>query len=393
MKRLLLIDPDDGSRGAIAARLRGEGHEVLETDEQNALLMYREGLDAVFVWNAGNAARAAALLDELQRDGRPPVLFFAPSLSDAASCTPSPPWAELVGESTAMRDLRATVRRLARRPNTHGLVGGEPGTGKQAFARVLHRSTAVGGEFVLAPPERVASLLDGGPAQLVREGGTLYVPNVCAVPKAEQRRLAAWLAAQDGSQGGPVRFVAGATLGSEELPFECVRRDVLHPELSTRLPVTLELVPLRKRTGDVPLLVRHFLRAWSMASHLAEPTITPEALDRLSAHAWSGNLRELANVLECAAATGGGNIDASSLPALGRRDSGFDYELPREGIDFSEFERAVLAQALRRAGGNQTRAASLLGLTRDQIRYRMGKFGLAREPVTSLRAAGDNQPS
>ena len=383
MKRLLLIDPDDGSRGAIAARLRNEGHDVLETDEQNALLLYREGVDAVFVLSAADSTRAAALLDELTRAGQPPVVFFAKSLNDAVSCAPSTPWLELVGETTAMRDLRATVRRLSRRPRTHVLVGGEPGTGKHAFAHVLHRTTRPLREFVIATPERLPALLDVRFAELALRGGTLYLPNVAGIPKHEQRRVVAWLAEHEGSGAPPVRLVVGATLGAGHVPLDCVRPDLLLPELALRIPVTIELLPLRKRTDDVTLLVRHFLRAWSQASKLAEPEITPAAIEALAVHSWPGNLRELANVLECAAVTAAGTIDAPQLPALGPRESRIDYELPRDGIDFCEFERAVLSQALRRAGGNQTRAASLLGLTRDQIRYRMGKFGLARSSSTS----------
>ena len=88
--------------------------------------------------------------------------------------------------------------------------------------------------------------------------------------------------------------------------------------------------------------------------------------------------RELANVLERAALLSEAEvIDVSQLSIQPGRPSGVDYRLPSQGIDFRELEREVVLQALRHARGNQTRAASLLGMTRDQIRYRMAKFGMS----------------
>ena len=381
MKRLLLVGPNESSRRAIAAQLRGDGHDVLETDEEHALLLYREGDEAVLVWSAHDASRALNLVQELHQAGRPPLVFSAPPPSANASSVPSLPRPELIGEVTSMRDLRATLRRLAHRPRTHVLVGGEPGTGKQTFARVLHLASRPAQEFLHASPARLAALLDGDRAEFGQHGGTLYVPSLAEVSKPDQRRLASLLIEHEGSGFPPVRLVVGVTLGERHAPLERVLREVAHPELASRLPVLLELLPLRKRKSDIPLLVAHFLSAWSASSRLPRPAITQDAIKKLVSHTWPGNLRELANVIENAALTADGGIDPAELPNFERSSAGMDYELPSAGIDLLQFERAVLAQALELSGGNQTRAASLLGLTRDQIRYRMNKFGILRAPA------------
>lgn len=387
MRRLLLVDPDEMSRRAIATRLRDDGHEVLEADEEHAVTLFREGVNAVFVWNARDAGRAAALLRELHGDeaphpdGRPPVLFLAPSPQDSELALDAGDRPRLVGQSAAMADLRATLRRLACRPRTHVLVGGEPGTGKLTLARVLHHETHQPAPFVHVIPERLPALLDSGLAEFGERGGTLYVSSLPDVPHAEQRRLVAALTAAEAPGRRPLRFIGGVTLSSSQGSLLRIMRERVHPELASRLPVLLDLLPLRKRKVDIPELVTHFLSRGARGSHSPEPGVTAAALDKLSAHDWPANLHELANVLEQAALSAGAVIDLADLPICApgeRRPRGVDYQLPSDGIDFSEFERAVLAQALELSGGNQTRAASLLGLTRDQMRYRMGKFGISR---------------
>lgn len=344
MKLILLVDHDDVSRRAIAARLRDDGHEVLETDETNAMSLCRDGAAAVVV---------------------------APSPAPAS--VPA-----LIGDTTVMRDLRATLRRLGRRPGTNVLVAGERGTGRHAVARALHQYSHSSGELVFAPPDRLQALLEDGLGELGRLGGTLHVPELSDVEKHQQRRLASLLAERQETSLAPVRLVVGATVRPGHVPLERVLPDVAHPELAARLPVVVELVPLRRRRDDIPLVVGHFLGAWSLSSGLPCPRVTPEALGKLSSYGWPGNLRELANVIEHAALSAGGAIDVAHLPPLARDEARIDFELPHDGIDLSALERAVLSQALRLSGGNKTRAASLLGLTRDQIRYRMGKFGLDR---------------
>jgi DNA-binding NtrC family response regulator len=379
MRRLVLVEPDAGARSQLAAHLRDDGNEVIEVDEERALSLCREQVDAVFVWTTREARRAAELLRQLDGSKRPRILFYAanpsgsgPAARDLAGDAPV-----LVGETPAMRDLRATLRRLGCRPRTHVLVGGEAGSGKQVVARALHHATGVADEFVLLTPARLSELTASGLPSF--DGGvTLYLPSIEEVDRARQRQLVELLTAHERFDAPPLRLVIGLMRSGQQVSLGRLVERAVHPALAARVPVLLDLLPLRKRQTDVPLLVSHLLAAWSASSGLPCPAVSPAALDLLGEHAWPGNVRELANVLERASVSGKPCIDVADLPALQAGRAGVDYELPSSGIDFVEFERSILVQALALSRGNQTQAAALLGLTRDQIRYRMSKFNIER---------------
>jgi DNA-binding NtrC family response regulator len=377
MKRLVLVEPDEGARSDLAAHLREDGDEVIEVDERHALSLCRERIDAVFVWTTREAGRAAEVLRQIDGSGRPRILFYAPNPSRDALPTSGAAPVVLVGETPAMRDLRATLRRLGSRPRTHVLVGGEAGSGKQTVARALHHATSVADEFVHLTPARLRELMAAGLPSF--DGGvTLYLPSIEDVEQPRQQWLADLLAVHERFDAPPVRLVIGLLRSAQQLSLGRLVERALHPALAARVPVLLDLLPLRKRMSDVPPLVSHLLAARSASSGLPCPDVSPAALDTLNAYAWPGNVRELANVLERASVSGKPRIDVGELPALECARAGVDYELPSGGIDFVEFERSILVQALAHARGNQTQAAALLGLTRDQIRYRMSKFKIER---------------
>lgn len=380
MKRLVLVESEVDARRELAAHLRSDGHEVIEVDEERALELYQERIDAVVVWTAHEVARAAAVLREIRGASRPRILFYAGAVSAdpreaggvVESSTP------LIGDSPAMRDLQATLRRLACRPRTHVLVGGEAGSGKQMLARALHHGTSGAGEFVHLSGARLTALLESGLGSF-GDGVTLYLPSIEDVEKSAQCRLAELLADHECSGAPVLRLVIGVMRSAQQqVSLGRLVERAVHPELAARVPVLLDLLPLRKRKSDVPLLVMHLLEGWSKSSGLPRPDVTPAALDALGRHGWPGNVRELVNVLERAALSGRSPIDVTDLPSLEAGDRGVDYELPSSGIDFSALERAMLVQALALSRGNQTQAAALLGLTRDQVRYRMAKFKIPR---------------
>jgi len=146
--------------------------------------------------------------------------------------------------------------------------------------------------------------------------------------------------------------------------------------------VPVRLPPLRDRQGDVPLLVRFYVDTFNREFRKAIQGLSPEAMAALEAHAWPGNVRELRNLVERAMLLADGPLlGAGDFEMLRVRREGGSFELPPGGIDFDRLERDLVAQALQRAGGNQTRAAALLGMNRDQIRYRIDKFGLSRRPA------------
>jgi len=145
--------------------------------------------------------------------------------------------------------------------------------------------------------------------------------------------------------------------------------------------VPLRLPPLRERTGDVPLLVEHFLVKHAQRHGRPMPRVEPAALDRLERYDWPGNVRELENVLERLVVLGRSEtIAAADLPEALRRDAprfgGARIDLPPGGIVLEEVERGLIEEALRRSAGNQSAAARFLGISRQTLMYRMKKFGL-----------------
>ena len=148
--------------------------------------------------------------------------------------------------------------------------------------------------------------------------------------------------------------------------------------------------PVRERDGDVELLSKFLIDHYNREFRKQVRGIAPRALNALNAHAWPGNVRELKNVIERAVLLcKGAMLEAEDIGALVREEAqktkSPGFRLPASGLDLHELEVDLVIQALERTGGNQTRAAALLGLNRDQIRYRMAKFGL--KPLRPARTS------
>jgi two-component system, NtrC family, response regulator AtoC len=176
-----------------------------------------------------------------------------------------------------------------------------------------------------------------------------------------------------------VRVIAATNRDLEK----AIRERTFREDLFYRLNIIpIDLPPLRDRPEDIPAIVEHFLAHFSREFKKTFKSVTPEAMARLKAHAWPGNVRELRNALERACLLSGGEvIDESDLllgrpapaPAVGGMGP---FALPPGGVVLEELEKSLVTQALERAAGNQTKAATLLGISRDQLRYRMEKHGL-----------------
>jgi DNA-binding NtrC family response regulator len=125
--------------------------------------------------------------------------------------------------------------------------------------------------------------------------------------------------------------------------------------------------------------VTHYVAAFAREFRKPVRGVTAEALERLQRHGWPGNIRELRNAVERAVLLAETDrLGPEHFPMLSVRPSTSGFELPPNGVKLDELERDLVAQALSRSGGNQTRAAALLGLNRDQIRYRIEKYALGR---------------
>jgi transcriptional regulator with GAF, ATPase, and Fis domain len=142
------------------------------------------------------------------------------------------------------------------------------------------------------------------------------------------------------------------------------------------MPITLP--PLRERRGDVLMLANFYIDQFNSEFRKKIRGLSPGAASLLEHYQWPGNVRELRNAIERAMLL----VDRSQLEpedfTLTRTVSPVEFVLPPEGVKLEEVERQLLVQALERAGNNQTQAAQLLGINRDQVRYRIEKFGLAR---------------
>ena len=167
-----------------------------------------------------------------------------------------------------------------------------------------------------------------------------------------------------------VRVIAATHVNLREAVAERRFRQDLFYRLAV---VEISMPPLRDRPEDIEGLARHFL----VQLDCPECDLEPEALRKLEAHPWPGNVRELRNVIERAVSLAPGRVlspaDVVLQPPGPRLDR---FALPPEGIDLDALERDLLVQALERTKGNRTRAAQLLGLGRDAVRYRIAKHHL-----------------
>jgi DNA-binding NtrC family response regulator len=135
------------------------------------------------------------------------------------------------------------------------------------------------------------------------------------------------------------------------------------------------LPPLREREGDVSLLTEYFIDRFNGELGTKVAGVTAGGYRKLNAHSWPGNVRELRNTVERAMLlTDAEVLDAENFKLTDPAGQETAYALPAEGVDFREVERSLVEAALRRTGGNQSRAAALLHMTRDQIRHRMETF-------------------
>lgn len=353
MARLLLVAPNVLERSLVAQTLRAGGYEILESND---------------IEEAGDLARTGSC--GLVVDDEPSV---TPSVESAP---------RLVGTSPGIQHVRRVVEQLAQLPAAHLFIVGEPGSGRRNLARVLHATSGGDRPFVqLSSPSVCEDLLSsrllrGIGTKLVERlwevGGTLFIPSASELPHDLQLRLVRFAQELELSTGPAVRIVAALT----EQPERALVEAALSKAFFDRFPVTLTLEPLRQRRGDIPALTLHLLAERAAEVGRKPPVPSPEALKHLSGYAWPGNTRELCNVLDRTFLSLKDRIDVADLPAFEATAPSIDYRLPAAGIDFADLEREVLVQALRMARSNQTRAAALLKLTRDQMRYRMAKFGL-----------------
>jgi transcriptional regulator with PAS, ATPase and Fis domain len=150
-------------------------------------------------------------------------------------------------------------------------------------------------------------------------------------------------------------------------------------DLFYRLQVMpIALPPLRERAGDVPRLASYYIDLFNREFKRHVRGLSPEAQAMLENYAWPGNVREMRNAIERAMLLVDHDwLEPRDFTTLTRTVAPTEFKLPPEGVSLDDVERQLVVQALERAGGNQTQAGQLLGINRDQVRYRIEKFGLS----------------
>jgi two-component system, NtrC family, response regulator AtoC len=307
----------------------------------------------------------------------------------------------LVGSSSAVTALRHMVARVAVSPASTVLLTGESGTGKDLVAKVIHYSSDRASKPFMnitcsaLPEQLLESELFGHErgaftdARLQKkglletaDGGTVFLDEIGEMTPGLQAKLLRFLEEKSFKRVGgaadirvDVRVIAATNRNLEEEVAKHQFRADLFFRLNV-LPITMP--PLRSHPEDIPLLVEYFIDAFNTEFRKRVLGATPAAYALLQSYGWPGNVRELRNVIERAMLLSDDDrLDAPDFAALTKvLTTGADFELPATGVDLEQLERSLLAQALRRSGGNQTKAGTLLGLNRDQIRYRIEKFGL-----------------
>ncbi|MFO8005888.1 sigma-54-dependent transcriptional regulator [Thioalkalivibrio sp.] len=352
-----------------------------------------------FVTKPVNLPLLRRLVDNALRLERPSV-----QASIAQATAPDDGNSPLLGQSQAMRQLRATVAKLAR-SQAPVIVLGESGSGKELVAREIHRLGPRSDQpFVpvncgAIPSELMESEFFGhqkgaftgaiqNKAGLFREahGGTLFLDEVAELPLALQVKLLRALQERaikpvgaNREEGVDVRVLSAThkDLGDE------VDRGHFRQDLYYRLNVVeLRVPPLRERPDDIPELTAHILRDIAGQWQLPGLALSPAALDRLRGHHFPGNVRELENILERAAVmVDGAVIDADLLVFPDRNRNSGSAPMPvHHGVclddHLAEQERRALEAALAQAAGNRTAAARALGLSFRQMRYRLKKLGI-----------------
>jgi DNA-binding NtrC family response regulator len=311
----------------------------------------------------------------------------------------------IVARSPKMQEVLATVERVAA-TNSTVLIGGESGVGKDLIAHLIHqRSRRSGGPFIkinsTAIPENLleselfgyekgaftgATTSKPGKFELA-DKGTLFLDEIGDVPAATQVKLLRVLQERSFERLGgtrtlkvDVRLVAATNRDLRAALEEGTFRQDLYYRLNV---VPIDIPPLRDHKEDIPDLVNLFIARFASEAGKDIGGISADALATLTAFHWPGNVRELENIIERGIAlTSGGELQLSDihLDAARTKAPGDTQALLPEGMTLEQWEDEMIREALRRANGNKSQAARLLGLSRNALRYRLSKIGIPDEP-------------
>ena len=304
----------------------------------------------------------------------------------------------MLGQSAPIQALFRLIGRAAP-TNVNVLILGESGTGKELAARAIHRRSARAARpFVSIDLGAVAETLfeseifghkkgaftnamsDRPGRAVAASGGTLFLDEIGNLPLYLQRKLLTMIERSEvvpvgGDKPVPIdlRLVTATNLPAGELARDSVFRQDLLYRINT---VEITLPPLRQRDGDIPILAEHFAALYARKYNVVRRRFPARTLAALEAYSWPGNVRELRHAIERATVLAAGDaFEPEDFPIL-QHPRRAEPEIPAGALKLDEMEKRAVAEALASHGGNVSRAAAALGLTRAALYRRMEKFGL-----------------
>ena len=310
----------------------------------------------------------------------------------------------IIGRSPAMREIFHTVERVAPTRATV-LLAGESGVGKDMIARAIHQHSPrkthafVKVDCSSLPENLMESELFGDEngafpgANATKPGkfeqadqGTVFLDEIGDVPSNIQVKLLRILQDRQFERLGSnvtrnvdVRVIAATNVDLRAALEQGRFREDLYYRLNV---VPISIPPLRERKDDIPFLAIHFVHKLGKELGATAKDISPPAIDRLLDHPWPGNVRELENTIARSMVLASGDIlqpaDIRIEAPRNQTLSAGQQQTPLlpEGETLEHWEQMMIREALRRANGNKSQAARLLGLTRNALRYRLSQMGL-----------------
>lgn len=304
----------------------------------------------------------------------------------------------MIGNSSEMQEMFDTVRQVAASRATV-LIQGESGTGKELVAKAIHQlSSRKNAAFV---PVHCAALsttlleseLFGhekgaftGAAERrkgrfeMADGGSLFLDEIGEIDASVQVKILRALEERRFERVGgqetveiDTRLIAATNQNLEKMMADGEFREDLYYRLYV---VVITLPPLRKRTGDIPLLLKHFLNDFNRENEREIEGFSREAMDLLASYHWPGNVRELRNVVEqVVVLTRSKRIGGRDLPAHIRAAGADGAMESSDSGTLEEIEKQAIAGALKASGGNRTRAAEQLGISRRTLHRKIAEYG------------------
>ncbi len=309
----------------------------------------------------------------------------------------------LIGESPELNSV-IWAAKITASSDVTVLVQGESGSGKEIFAKLIHNGSKRSSEKLVsvncaAIPENLAESMFFGHLKGSFTGavsnqqgyiqsadkGTLFLDEIGELSLSVQAKLLRFMESSECQKVGStvseqvnVRVIAAT---NRNLRAE-VAKGNFREDLFYRLHIVpLEIPSLRERTGDLPLLLKHFNHSLAALYDVKPAVYSKNAIKCLKAYSWPGNVRELRNFCErMSILLAGKTIEVENLPIEIKMAQKMKPEsivsLPESGLSLEKVEIELIQQALAQASGNRSRAARLLGLTRDTLLYRMKKYTL-----------------